>query len=395
MRKYSLNMNYINIIMNDSYKSEQKHISISMLKDDVEKKHINTTVVYQREDVWDKDHQRYYIDSLCKGIIPIPLIINHDEEENTKICIDGKQRIKAIMDFMSNKISVKQNGIDLYYDEMPLDDMENTAVMNKHDRSIFNEKTITYTLYRNLNFNDQTNLFHRINHGIQLNNCEMLISNIKHEDNAKQYKDMCMSINNIMRKQFDIKRMKHVQFVTSISASIKHNNHYPTSKQTKNIINDEELLAITKKGIDHIKKCFSEHILNNTAFRNKLKYPFIYHIIIMFLYHNKNKINIEENAETIRKSIIDMYKHIKENKKNVDIKSKHSDNIELIASIFAKILNNNLKLKKSNDSDNGSNDTLEDEPDDESSDDESSHSESSEKPIVKSQKNTKVNKHKK
>lgn len=77
----------------------------------------NLSPSYQRRgDVWDEDKKGFLIDTILKNY-PIPPIFLHqriDEETGSTMydVIDGKQRLTAIVDFLTGKLSLPQN-----YDE--------------------------------------------------------------------------------------------------------------------------------------------------------------------------------------------------------------------------------------------------------------------------------------
>ena len=77
----------------------------------------NLSPAYQRRgDVWDEDKKGFLIDTILKNY-PIPPIFLHqriDEETGSTMydVIDGKQRLTAIVDFLTGNLSLPQN-----YDE--------------------------------------------------------------------------------------------------------------------------------------------------------------------------------------------------------------------------------------------------------------------------------------
>lgn len=84
----------------------------------------------QRDFVW-KDYQKQeFILSIFKKVIlpPVSVIINDTEEEKKYLIIDGKQRIKTIIDFLSNAFPVIIDK-DKYYFES-LDDESKSFLKN-------------------------------------------------------------------------------------------------------------------------------------------------------------------------------------------------------------------------------------------------------------------------
>lgn len=85
-------------------------------------KRYNFDPAYQRRSVWSDEKQSFFIDSLLKNF-PVPPIFLHqhidDETGQTKYdVIDGKQRLTAIIRFLSNEIPASDEFEDnLFYDE--------------------------------------------------------------------------------------------------------------------------------------------------------------------------------------------------------------------------------------------------------------------------------------
>ena len=60
---------------------------------------------YQRNFVWDNDRQSKFIESILLGL-PIPYIFSADTEGRLEI-IDGSQRLRTIVAFIQNKLTLK------------------------------------------------------------------------------------------------------------------------------------------------------------------------------------------------------------------------------------------------------------------------------------------------
>lgn len=61
---------------------------------------------YQRNKVWGPNQRNELIESILMGI-PIPIIYLFESTDGTKQIIDGRQRISTIIDFLNNKIKLK------------------------------------------------------------------------------------------------------------------------------------------------------------------------------------------------------------------------------------------------------------------------------------------------
>lgn len=83
---------------------------------------LNTDI--QRGDVWDNIKKVNLIDSIFKNY-PIPLIMFHEKERNKYDCIDGKQRLTAIFEYINNKFAVDIEGISVYFKDLHQDNKSN------------------------------------------------------------------------------------------------------------------------------------------------------------------------------------------------------------------------------------------------------------------------------
>ena len=60
---------------------------------------INVDPLYQRNVVWRNDEQSYFIDSIMKGITPMPILFCQSENDVEKVCMDGKQRLSSLKNY--------------------------------------------------------------------------------------------------------------------------------------------------------------------------------------------------------------------------------------------------------------------------------------------------------
>lgn len=74
----------------------------------------------QRGFVWKLIQKKEFILSIFKGILipPVSVIVDDTLEEKKYIIIDGKQRIKTIIDFLNNKFPFKANNYDYYFRDL-------------------------------------------------------------------------------------------------------------------------------------------------------------------------------------------------------------------------------------------------------------------------------------
>lgn len=133
---------------------------------------------FQREDIWQNAQKTKFIDSLLKKL-PIPsLCISVDAAEKYQV-IDGRQRIKAIMDFLSEDTEWKLSDISSI--DSRLSGKTNFEIRRENPQifTIIENATLPINMIR-CDYNRQDNLsyifniFHRLNSGgTCLNNQEI------------------------------------------------------------------------------------------------------------------------------------------------------------------------------------------------------------------------------
>ncbi|KAG1470478.1 hypothetical protein G6F56_002665 [Rhizopus delemar] len=79
-------------------KPKTRALPIWKIKEYIENESIFLDAPYQREVVWDQTKMSALIDSILNNYFIPPLVfaIREVKEKNTRVCIDGKQRLTAI-----------------------------------------------------------------------------------------------------------------------------------------------------------------------------------------------------------------------------------------------------------------------------------------------------------
>ena len=107
---------------------------------------------YQRDVVWTSDDKSSFIESVLYGLAPSILIFNKSSDGNLT-CIDGKQRITSICDFIMNKfyINIKENNIEskVYFNKIAVHD-DKCRILLPEERNHFTSKSMFYQEYNNL-----------------------------------------------------------------------------------------------------------------------------------------------------------------------------------------------------------------------------------------------------
>lgn len=173
--------------------------SINSIINDYKSGLINLNPIYQRKVVWSVDKMGKFIDSCLIGIIPNPIILSQTEEGEF-ICIDGKQRITSIINFFNNEFpyeytTMNKNGdpITIYYyaSVVPkkVKASDDNRVLDKKVLANLKSTNIPVYCYKKLEYNDQVNIFHRLQNGQALSQGQIIISNTEDEMMATKYKN--------------------------------------------------------------------------------------------------------------------------------------------------------------------------------------------------------------
>lgn len=82
---------------------------------------INLSPFYQRDFVWDVSAQKNFIQNMVNGFPFGSIIINRDDncdEQMFMECVDGKQRLTAMVDFVQNKFSITAGDNELFFSDL-------------------------------------------------------------------------------------------------------------------------------------------------------------------------------------------------------------------------------------------------------------------------------------
>lgn len=152
---------------------------------------------YQRNIVWGTKQYLKFIESIFMGIVPSPIIIALDNTTNKKICVDGKQRLESIKLFFTNQIpyfKVTDNCIMLYWMKSPKIDkhvqktlegiykisvFENQVIDTQLRCWIENEFQLSIIQYTNITYEQQIDIFNRIQYGMSISRGSYLKSFIQ------------------------------------------------------------------------------------------------------------------------------------------------------------------------------------------------------------------------
>jgi hypothetical protein len=299
--------------------------------DGEEKDDFTLKPIYQRNVVWGTKQYLKFIESIFVGIVPNPIVINLDTKTNKKTCIDGKQRLTSIAKFFTNQIpyfQVNNNKIILYW----FDKIKNIDSVQKILEEIYQIKNFDNKLiipqmkswieggfqmsivqYSNLDYNQQIDIFNRIQYGMTISRGSYLKSFIQDAklcerivDTANKYKDYFGKYIKNENNEDHIKYMIEIFFMLE-------KNIVTIKSETV----EYELVRLTLKSFDKfvekydtlIKTMYDKELLNLNEIKQKK-------VIVKLLLFAIDKITLKEfDKGKMKKLIKNIYNDVTEEKK--------------------------------------------------------------------------------
>jgi hypothetical protein len=280
---------------------------------------IDLSAPYQRGAVWSLATKQGYIDSIFRGIIPNPIILNIEDETAKLICLDGKQRLTALIEFMDNKYyfeyeNVEDDNIEyIYYKDITNASHKgsnNYRILKTNELSFFDNRSIPIVKYTNLSYEDQINIFNRIQNSLKLTRGELIMSMFKNDNMCKIFKDFISQKNSLVEKYVrrEKKRGGNTLLLTDIVYLLKNGqlckDNKIREKFYKGFKSSIELNKMLKSIGPIIDLYFSKKVLNNSVFTTaKLRHMSESMILNTLLYCQKYT-QINESISLDIKTII-------------------------------------------------------------------------------------------
>lgn len=335
------------------YNASHNHMTIhNIIKDATDSEFpIILNPYYQRKIIWKEDKKSKFINSILLGIMPNNLIFNNDNKTGEKICLDGKQRITSLKQFKNNVFPVEFEDEYIFYSKVPddLSHKNNYREMTRKERSDFVHSSMPTVSYNNLSYEDQVNIFNRIQNGVALEPGELIPSLFTSDSVGKTFNKFCLEKAHLFKKfitENQIKREKHRVIITYILYMINNNtlkkpNKNERSEYLTKLNRSTKLKNELNKVSDLIDFCFGEQILGHSSVTKKITIS-MYLAIIFTINKNINNIKkIKDNdfkCEVIRSSIRKLLRKELETKGTID-------NMEKISRRFLKIYKQNINGK--------------------------------------------------
>ncbi|KAH6894806.1 hypothetical protein BKA70DRAFT_1117452 [Coprinopsis sp. MPI-PUGE-AT-0042] len=141
---------------------------------------IDLDAEYQRDVVWPDAKQISLIDSIFRNFYVPPVIFatkQHDDGSETKICIDGKQRLTSIRRFMDGQVRIILFHVltaeKWWFKESP-PGQKARKVLPEKLRKTFANKQIVCVEYQDISEDDEREVFQRVQLRMALNPAEKL-----------------------------------------------------------------------------------------------------------------------------------------------------------------------------------------------------------------------------
>jgi hypothetical protein len=352
--------------MTERKKANSKIISVGTLTTDLNNRGEQRIILdpeYQRDIVWHDKDKNYYLSSVFKNLSPSNILFNIDSETGDRTCIDGKQRCTTLLEFRNNKIPYMDDEdgkiTNYFYGErdktstntwkVPKEisqKYQNPTVISTQMRTDFLNTDITIVTYTDLTYNEQRDLFQRIQHGKPLSAGEKVSSQFKDVEKLQQFKDLAAKNKDLFNKYLKLDRKQHEEFLRQLLYFISKGN-FDASKPEKHINKLEEDPPKFKNYINDLNKLvnitFSKNLLNHKDVTSGLK-NITLHLVNFYVYTEKisDKLNDPEYCAILRDTIkeyCDQINKKEEAQKNTTEGHRHK------LKLFADIHSDKLKQK--------------------------------------------------
>lgn len=276
---------------------------------------------YQRNIVWSDKDESAYIDSVIHGMAPGNIIFAKDNEK--KICIDGKQRCFSLLHFSNNEVPIIIDQQEFYYgpteDDLPKkNDGLEVKLLPKNMRVVFEEQQLNIVTYDNLDYNQQAELFTRIQYGKKLTCGEKTSAKIKNEKVCSIMAKYCETHKEKLQFYYG-ERKEYYQFISKMFC-ILHKEDTAVSKTNidkyLNKLNKSDVKEQGKKLDKIINNLFTDSILNSDEIRNwklKTNLPMLCYKIYDRILKDKDVLS-SKDIKTIKEIIIGVAKDILDKK---------------------------------------------------------------------------------
>lgn len=278
---------------------------------------INLDAIYQRDIVWTTDKQTKFIESIVRKIIPTALIFNTNSD-GIMVCIDGKQRMTSIINFVKNKIPLIVDDTPIYYDKVNITDItvSNARTFTIEEKRKFDSTGILVIVYNNLTLSDECEIFHRIQNGCSLTYGETILSLIKDGRTCERFKEYCTDNTKYIEKYLSNKGMRkktrgeEYEVFSTIFYMICNDTHnIPTRKQLDNFLETLTWQCVKNNyaTMIFVANIIFPKIMSSKSIPkiNKIKlYVIVYKLCTMIPYE-EDEIDYKKCIAVVKQTVID------------------------------------------------------------------------------------------
>lgn len=306
----------------EQFKTITEHKSVSTIISEYRKKQIDLNAKYQRDIVWKEDQKRAFINSVFKNIVPNNIILNLDTNHHKFICVDGKQRITSLYEFRINEFPLEWNGEYIFYDKLPDEFCKNKnyRVMTNQEKSKFDNRSIPIVKYEDLSYEDQVDIFNRIQKGVKLTSGEIIMSVFSTDKCCEAFKQFCDDKKNIVIKYVPANkdRKGHVILLADLMYILEtNNNNIPSKKQRDDFLRENgtytKMKSVLESFGNKLDIYFSKNLFNAPEFTksliNKMNQAVFLSLFICCKEHYEDITELdEEELDQIKEKILSTIK---------------------------------------------------------------------------------------
>ena len=267
------------LMSDEQYKATVEHKSVLTLCTEYQNKQIDLNAKYQRDVVWKDEQKSAFINSVYKNIVPNNIILNLNHETGKFICVDGKQRVTSLYEFRKNKIPLEWENETLYYDKVPEDYKKNKnfRILTNQEKAKFDNRSIPIVKYEDLSYEDQVDIFNRIQKGAKLTSGEIIMSVFTTDRGCDKFKDFCENHKKLISKYVVSNRDRkgHVILLADLIYILQtNNNNLPSKKQRDDFLREngtaKKLKEVLEPFEEKLKILFSKELFNAPEFTKSI-----------------------------------------------------------------------------------------------------------------------------
>jgi hypothetical protein len=230
----------------------------------------------QRDVVWTEQRQIGFIDSILRGIIPTNIIINISNQRSE--CLDGKQRITSIVNFYNNKFPILEEDYKVSQKNLKNDDDTKHKFFSELSSELQNKfltASIPMVEYNGLDFEQQKEVFERINNGVALRVGELTSIYFDNPEFITDLRKFCDSLAKNLEPFFEISRKEHYLFILQLFYLLIKESLSFSKINLKSFAKELEAkkgklyLEHKNKVANNVKEVFNKNLLNHEKMPKK------------------------------------------------------------------------------------------------------------------------------